>query len=74
MNYDRFDLVTTERVAKLCEWLMVHSGTVTPKVVAARYSVHVDTARDMLMKISRAVPLVEEDGHWWYVENFSEYR
>lgn len=66
MRCGRFDLVTTERVAKVTERL-VQGGTVTTEEIARQYEIHPETARVMLCKISRVLPVVEEDGHWWYL-------
>jgi hypothetical protein len=59
-------LITTERIALVTAYLY-EGGTVTPAFVADRIGITENGAWRMLSKLSRVLPITEEDGQWWLI-------
>lgn len=68
-RYQRDELNVTERVA-ITTVLLVSGGTVTAYQLADIFDIHHDTARQMLSKMSRVLPIMEDNDpsahRWWY--------
>lgn len=60
------ELITTERIA-ITVYTLCQGGTVTPHFVAETIGITPNGAWRMLSKLSRVLPLTEEDGHWWLI-------
>jgi len=61
------DLVVTERAA-LVAWHLAHGEGMTIADIADMVGVHRSTARRMMMKLARVLPIIHEDGFWEALE------
>ena len=62
--YEAEDLIPTERVA-IIVFALALGGTVTTAHVARETGITISGAWRMLNKLSRVLPLTEEDGRWY---------
>jgi hypothetical protein len=63
MDYPDEDLVITERAA-LVAWHLAHGEGMTTGDVARLVGVHESTARRMMYKLSRVLPIIHKNGCW----------
>lgn len=62
-HMERMDSCTTERVAMVA-WRLVHGGALTTAEAAQLAGIGYHGARAMLDKMSRVLPIFEDDGQW----------
>lgn len=60
------EFIPTERIA-ITVFILCQGGTVTPSYVAEITGIHPNGAWRMLSKLSRVIPLTEENGRWWLI-------
>lgn len=60
------ELIVTERIA-ITVYVLCQGGTVTPHYVANAVGITPNGAWKMLSKLSRVLPLTEENGRWWLI-------
>lgn len=60
------ELIVTERIA-ITVYALCQGGTVTPHYVAETVGITPNGAWRMLSKLSRVLPLTEENGRWWLI-------
>lgn len=61
------ELITTERIA-ITVYALCQGGTVTTHYVADSVGITPSGAWRMLSKLSRVLPMTEEGGRWWLID------